>query len=911
MRRMHWIGLAGLSLVVLSLGCKKSSPQTGDATTDADPAVDKQADYDSSHLAAELKSTSPTRRVNAIQLAVELDGQGEDVIPTLLNALKDPTAGPLGRTSSRPDSAREAAVLALLELKGKGKKALQESGLKTLEHGLKDKKANVREHTANAIGMIGPDAKQSAPALEKLCADREKEVRAAAYRSLEKIKNVPPQAILRLLVDQDTAIAMEAANALTWLKPTGPDTMQPLLDALKRQPKPKEEPSDIAYIRNAAAEALGNMGKGAASAVPALVELLKKTDMDALQEMRDWPRPGERGPSLSGPVLALRRIGKPAVPAVVPLLKSDQAIVRYQAAAVLSGMRPGDAASALPQIQAAMDAERGLTTGEMQTFEELVAATLNQGGDAEKIVAGIMELLKSDDKYVRFRSVRLLVRIGRKAAPAVPKLIELLDDEFAPTQSAAIAALSAIGPAAKSAVIELAKKVEGGKGDIGREAARALKDFGPAAAPAAPALAKALNSNDSGFCVDAANALAAIGPEALPAIDAIAKHLADPNSRYDEQIALLRAAAAIGPPAKGAVPAVAKLVGADEIAIRLAAVDTLGKIGSGNADALAQMVKLLKDHRNTPFVLQTAILRALAGMGPGGKSAAGDVKAYLQTTKEPQFKVWASATLVAMGSDADIHAKAVLAALKDKSRTAKAARIAAIESTEFLGPKARPGVHDLIEALKDKSSLGRGEKGTVRERAAHTLGRLGTTGRDAIGPLIEMLRDSDRSARRAAAEALGLVRPRCGGGSAKTQGTGANRFAIGWRGQRGPRSNRTAEEDGIGVQHRRPCLRCGLAVLETTARCFSTLAITMEFPLCVRASPYSLWFCCRYLAAQPARSPLSPTSMANRSARTPTALPRRWSSSASRCPPTFRRTSRLQSPPATQRRFKSFSTPEL
>ena len=39
-----------------------------------------------------------------------------------------------------------------MRLKDKGKKALTETGLKTLEQGLKDPKAHVREHTANAIG---------------------------------------------------------------------------------------------------------------------------------------------------------------------------------------------------------------------------------------------------------------------------------------------------------------------------------------------------------------------------------------------------------------------------------------------------------------------------------------------------------------------------------------------------------------------------------------------------------------------------------------------------------------------------------------------------------------------------------------------------------------------------------------
>ena len=460
MRRAFSTFTLGVVLAIVSTACNKSSPSGAGTTDSAAPADDMHAEYDLSRLAAELKSTSPERRSKAIQMAGELDAQGEDVVPTLLNALKDSTAGPLGRTSSRPDSTRETAVLALLELKGEGKKALHESGLKTLEHGLRHKDANVREHTANAIGMIGPDAKQSARELTKLCVDQEKEVRAAAYRALEKIKDFSPNTILKLLNHPNPQVAMEAAASVSWLKPASPEAVQPLLEALKREPRKNDEPSDIAYIRNAAAEALGKIGKGAEAAIPALVELMTKTDMDAIEKMLRPAKNGDKATNLAGPVLALRRIGKPAVPAVVPLLKNNEAIVRFQAAAVFSGMRPGDAAEALPQIQEALQAERGLPTGQMFVFEELAAATLNQGGEADKVTSGVIELLKNDDETVRYRGAKLLARLGRKAAPAAPKLTELLDDKFPQVQSAAIEALAAIGPAAKPAVIELAKKLE-------------------------------------------------------------------------------------------------------------------------------------------------------------------------------------------------------------------------------------------------------------------------------------------------------------------------------------------------------------------------------------------------------------------------------------------------------------------
>jgi HEAT repeat protein len=748
--------LVGLILAALPIACKKSSGPAGPAATTTTAALaDKSPTHDPSGLLAALRAPSQEKRSRAIHMAKEMDEQGNDPIPVLLEALKDSTCGPLGGVhADRPTSTRETAVKALLELQAKGKKALVETGLKTLEKGLSDRKPEVREHTINAIGMVRPEGRSSAEAIAKLCADSTKEVRAVAYRTLDLLKPVPPGPILKLLVHPDLQIASEAAAALTWLKPTGADAVPPLLDALKRETKPKQEASDVNYIRNSAAEALAGVGKGADTAVPALVELLAKTKKEDIEAMVRPQKATDTHANLSGPVLALRRIGRPAAEAVIPLLKHEQPVVRFQAAAVLSGMNPGEGSAGLEAVQAAMEAERTLPNGELYAFEEMVAATLNLGGDAESVLNQLTELLKSEQEIVRYRSAKALARLGRKAAPAAKKLTELLNDPVALIQYAALEALAAIGPAAKDSVIEIAKIVASEDVNLAREATRTLRAFGPAAGPAVPALAKALDANDASLSTEAAEALAAVGPEATAAVDAIAKHLGDSNSRREERLALLQAAAAIGPPAKEALPAITKLLGERETSVRVVAIETLAKVGPGNAEVVKSLAAPLGDVRNNPTVVQAAVLKALAGMGPAAKAAAGEVKGYVEKATDRGTKVLAAATLVALGTDADANAKVVLAALKDKAPTAKAARAAAVEATEFLGPHGKAAVPDLLDVLQDKA-----QAGPVREKAARSLGKLGVPAKDAIRPLTDALKDPDKGVRRAAAEALGLMGP--------------------------------------------------------------------------------------------------------------------------------------------------------
>jgi HEAT repeat protein len=128
------------------------------------------------------------------------------------------------------------------------------------------------------------------------------------------------------------------------------------------------------------------------------------------------------------------------------------------------------------------------------------------------------------------------------------------------------------------------------------------------------------------------------------------------------------------------------------------------------------------------------------------------VKAFGEKINDPSSKVWAAATLVALGSDADANSKVVLAALKDKAANAKTTRSSAAEAVEFLGPQGRPAIPDLIDVLQDKA-----QSVTTREKAARSLGRLGA--KEAVRTLTDTLRDPDKGLRRAAAEALGVLGP--------------------------------------------------------------------------------------------------------------------------------------------------------
>jgi HEAT repeat protein len=758
-----------LLLCVVGLACNKQAEQPP-ATTKKTTTTVATPTYDLSSLASDLKSTTAEKRDRALRSAVELDEAETDVVPTLLEALKDPSGSTTpGGTSDRPTSTRETAVQALLKLGSKGKKALTSSGLKTLVEGTKDSKASVREHAVNAIGMVGPDAKIVVNDVVMLCADKDSHVRAATYRALQKIKNPPAVAIVKLLTNTEAGIASDAAGSLSWVKPSGAEAMTLLLEALKYEPAPKNKteepmpkdkmdplPSHLTYVRNCTAEAIAANGKDAEAAIPGLVELLKKTSASEVEKLFQPGKPGTKRTFSSGPVSALRKIGKPALPALLPLLKDEQKIVRYQAAIIVGGMGQ-DSDEAKEALLAALEIERGLPTADLIVFEELALGAIDLGCDQAKITTQVAKLLGEDDAGVRFRAAFMIARLGRSAAVAVEKLKELLND-VPQIQIAALEAFAAIGPASKAALPEIIKKIEGDDSSVARAATKVVRSFGTDGATAVPALIKALDANDSNFCVEVIQTIGDIGPAAVEAVPALTKMLDAENTRTDERLEILQTLAALGPVAKSALPAIMKYTTAKEFTVRSASATALGKIGPGNAEVLKKLSDMLKDGQ---ALVRVSVIKAIASQGNAAKSLSGEIKTMADKVTVQEVKIWAAAALVSLGTDTENNLKVIREALQNKKpdTTSRVARKAGLEATAFLGTKARGTMPDILDALKDKAPYSPAERFSIRERAAKAVIPMGESAKEATTPLLDLLRDPDLNTRKAAAEALGAIGP--------------------------------------------------------------------------------------------------------------------------------------------------------
>jgi HEAT repeat protein/flagellar basal body rod protein FlgG len=407
------------------------------------------------------------------------------------------------------------------------------------------------------LGQIGPEAKPAVPMLIALLSESDWELRKAAAAALERIA---PQSepVLAALVEAWTAAlgsqaASERYQAAVALGRLGP--------RLSRAPsKPLQARIDAAVQSLAgmaddpasgAARALGQLGKAAASAVPALVHALGHSQVHVRLQAADAL--GRMGPA-----------ARDAVPDLVRALRDAQPEVRWRAAASIGMIGAGDSGCGEALAELLRDQDEVVRDRAAEALGKLgpvtagVAAQLRAASAGEpprgrvwplfalalavdRTATPIFTLSRTaarEGVEVRRMACEALGKLGRLAAPAVPFLMQTAQEQDSMLAAAAIEALAAVGPQAAPAVPVLSVALGHEQPLIRRRAAEALGRIGPQAVAAAPALTERLHDDSEVVVIAAAEALGRIGPAATESAEALR------SRRTDGTAAVRRAAAA-------------------------------------------------------------------------------------------------------------------------------------------------------------------------------------------------------------------------------------------------------------------------------------------------------------------------------------------------------------------------------
>jgi len=253
----------------------------------------------------------------------------------------------------------------------------------------------------------------------------------------------------------------------------------------------------------AAAEA--NLVQGAARSLPLLRRFLNRDD-EALHEVT---------------FEIIRRIGPPAIPLLVDLLRHEWVPIRREAADAMIDLAP----------------------------------------HTEWIQPALRRALRDKDSMVAGDAARALGALGKRASPSVGALVKTLLHEEPYVRIYAAEALASIGPKSGAATTDLARAVGDPIPGVRWAACEALGSIGPAAQSAVPQLIEALKDEFLYVRIFAAGALGSIGPKAQAARDALRAAANDPALRNEAEWALNRIAGV-----ESAEPVVSPLVTAPSVA---------------------------------------------------------------------------------------------------------------------------------------------------------------------------------------------------------------------------------------------------------------------------------------------------------------------------------------------------------
>lgn len=690
----------------------------------------------------------------------------KQAVPALIEALKDKEVG-VQRVALRSlvklgDTRAVPALIEILKdenarIRGNIALALGDLGDKqavpALIEALKSKDSQLRGYSAIALGQLGD--KQAVPALIEALKDEDLGVRLFTCESLTRLGDERPvPVIIKMLKDEDPRIRGAAAKALGLLgfKQAVPDLVKALKD-------------DERLVRLVVAEALARLGDKQGS--PILIEALKDENADVrklakealakiqkVQEKKEAPKEEPRKLPVTQPddaqkaeirelvILAFTgrltekegmaavdkiiKIGKPAVPVLIEMLKSKDDNVRLGAAILLGGVGDKEAIPALveaigdPNSSVALIAIADISKlGDRQAVPLLSKKLEETSGQVQNAVAeaichfggkdavGIfVKALEPESKVNKMTAAQLLGRIGGEEA--IKALTKLSKDKDKNVRAIAVFAMGDLDD--KRTVPILIELLKDENSNVRCAAARTLGTFNDV--QAIPALIESLADTDGRVQVFAAESLAKLGDKkAMSALEEIAR-----NEGGDIQIQTLLALGQLGDQRTAdALNVIAQKLKMGMI--KMAVIDTLGKLKSKEA---------------VPFLVESL----------------GDGNALLR-----------GGAAIALGRIGDKRAiDALRGLLEDRDR---AVRVLAYEALGRLGDKQDD------EAVRKEIRDGARENRAIAARAIYQSSKL-----DGIGKLIELLQDKDYAVRREAAKDLGELAEEAGTEIARFSGDG-------------------------------------------------------------------------------------------------------------------------------------------
>jgi HEAT repeat protein len=646
-------------------------------------------------LVPRLTDEDRSVRLQAARLLWTLGNLTKPVVDVMGEGLRNGTTEErtevLNAVNSILDPVRLRAIRPLLEEALKGTDAVArmraaqslyaadgkvEEVLPVLLEGLKNKDRAVWGQAAVGVGKVGPRAAEAVPTLIELFKAQGNMGAFELQEALVRIgaPSVPPL-VEMLTSPQAVTQRFYVSNTLGRLGPPAARAVAPLLGH-----------ADI-QVRQAACQAVGQMGADARAVVPKLAECLKDTDVRVRQA------------ALSA-FTTLGPNARAAVPDLIEGAKDTNATVRYQCLMALE-RTGGDPATLKPVALAALKDDSPLVQN--QALSLLLVVDPKNPDILPRAVAML------EKPASRYQALLLVGRMGPAAAKAVPDLAKLLKDPDANLRRNAVLALGQIGPGAREVAPALVELLDPGDPSMRSNILNALRNIGGGDPKVmVPALLKALKDDQTFTRPLIFDLLAEQGPAAADAVPMLLEDLRRPTWLYQVQAASALARIAPERARKEGPPLLQRWL--TPLGTRVIAAGAVLRLDPGHKEALTALQAALKDVQD--YQRQQAV-DALAAVGPPAKEALPALRDALRD-RAPYIRVLAAAAVWRVGGDADAALPVLLEGLKAGNLTY--VRQQAATKLGDMGPAAKGAVSALLEARTDPDNFLRTSAGNALKK---------------------------------------------------------------------------------------------------------------------------------------------------------------------------------------------------
>jgi HEAT repeat protein len=365
-------------------------------------------------------------------------------------------------------------------------------------------------------------------------------------------------------------------------------------------------------------------------------------------------------------------------------------------------------------------------------------------GDAE-IIPALVKSLRHPDSLVRAEAAVDLGSLGANGVKALPALRQAFCDPDGYVAVYAAEAVAIIDPAAADAVPFLVRMLKHRSAGPRGAAAAALASLEPPRREAVPALTDALrHDQEDNVRAVAALALGRLGADTAPGIfhapevvDALAEALRrDPDAAV--RLWSAHALRCFGFDARSTIPALGAALTDESYSVAHFAAATLERFGPASVPLFANVIA----SGNCP--VKKDIITYLADLGPAARQAVPALREALND-ESAEIKVEAAAALRAIDRPTAVR-EAVPALINVMPHHERMV----LRALSRFGSDARAALPAIIQSMHDS-------KGKELKPAIDVLGAIGPAAEAAVGPLRQLVVESDPSIRVAALQALARI----------------------------------------------------------------------------------------------------------------------------------------------------------